>query len=248
MRQKSAYLLVPVALTLVSCAQIGSFFEQPKPKTAHHKPAKTQGDVRAGSYVTTLSSTRLSLAANSGDTEAATNAAAAAKAYHTRKKATAETLTLAVIDYKQKGETQKIVTPVKGNFAALQTILNKLSGQQATLQNIKLISSTVTPDKDFTLPEDPEQLMAALGEQQQQLLAVSHPLPVAEDIKLQLELLGFFTRQRYQDAAYLTLDNTKRALAETAQNKTLDTASLNSYSTRLDALESTLKKELPYTL
>lgn len=240
--------LLAITLSLTSCAGL---FDQKKPKTTHHKVSKTQMDVSADAYATHLAVGRLLLAANPDDADVASADAQYIKSYHASKKRKQETLTLVVLEYKTKdGSKQKIAAPVtkKPAYTSLRTVLDKMQSTSATLQNIQLVSATVAPDKNFFLPEDADSLPALLDSQQQQLMAHSHSLSLVDNIRIQLDLLAFFTSSRYQDAAYLTLDNTKRSIANATQDKTLDNETVTAFSNRLDALENSLKKDLPYKL
>lgn len=158
---------------------------------------------------------------------------------------------LVVLDFTVKGSgAQSALVPISlgdRSFAALTSALHALEAVPHTLSNVRLLSTQPTPDANVFLPDDPQALRDALDAQQRHLLAqYSKPAP-QEEISTQLALIDYFTTHRQQDAAYLTLENTKRLLAEASQKKTLDDAALSSFTTRFSALESTLKQRLPYT-
>lgn len=265
-RHSSLTLLLLAALSLSACEHM---FDAKKPKVAQHKTAKTAAAANTSSseYITGLSLARFSLATAPEDTDAALAQAQPVKSYHSRtavkiaakgKKPAKEiaikpdTLTVAVIDYKTKTgfSSQTLMAPVskKSGYASLKLVLDKMQASSATLKNIRLVSVTVTPDNNFALPEDATLLKTSLDSQQQQIMSHSHTLSLIDDLRAELDLLAFFIDQKYQDAAYLTLDNAKRELANATQDKSLDEAAINGFSTRLGTLENTLKTAMPYKL
>lgn len=253
MKQKSLSFLVMAclfvgAVPLSSCTQVAALFNSHGAKPAH--APRTSYD--ADTYVSNLTLSRLALSANPELPEEASHNVALVNDYAAQKKRKTEKLTLIVIDYKTKNDSsvRQIIAPAKANkpdFASLQSILDTF-GSTGTIHNIRLASVSVRPDKSLILPKDNKQLMPALDRQQEHLLAQSHNLDMADDIKTQLALIEFFTKGHFQDAAYLSVDNVKRMLGKAVQGKTIDEASLQSFSKDLESKESSLKEALPYKL
>ena len=123
--------------------------------------------------------------------------------------------------------------------------MDKFAGT-GTIQSLRLATVTLQPDKSQALPKDFRQLVPALYQQQQTLLMNARNLDLTDDIKTQLNLISFFTSGHYQDAAYLSVDNVKRLLADATLKKKLDEATLQNFSKDLESKESTLKEVLPY--
>jgi len=245
--------LLIAALSLSSCTAL--FDDKPKPKIVHAKPQPPQNTVDGDVFIENVSLSRLALIARPDDTDAIASNLATIKSYANQqpkhKHAKTQSVTLAIIDYKlsNDGTLRQVIAPVpdaNNRFALLQGVMEKLSSLPVTLHNIHLVSTTITPDKSQIPPSDSAQIAAALDQQQTTILQPSVSLKLLDDINTQLALMDFFTRHHYQDAAYLTLDNVKRMLANAAQNKTIDEAKLKVLSQKLETQESTLKIELPY--
>ena len=239
-------------LMLSSCASFDSLFVD-----NHHKSTlvKQKNTVTADAFITNLSLCRLMLSNNPDDMDSIATNLSVVKSYAAAspksKSGKASTLIVLIIDYKAADYsfTRKIIAPAvsrKGDFPTLQGVFDKLIYTHGTLQNLHLSQVTVTPDNEFTLPTEEVKLLAALDQQQARILQTASNLAPADDIKMQLILIGFYTRRHYQDAAYLTLDNTKRALAQATQKKTIDEPTLAALSKQLELQESLLKTDLPY--
>lgn len=242
--------LLAGAAALSSCQPLSSLFHEKPHKIAHVKALKRQKPVNADSYVENLSLAQLGLDTNQEDFDAVSGNVSVVKAYAAQKHGRAQVLTLAVIDYKTKGGTlHQALAPADragGDFALLPPIMAKLDAAGVTLQNIHLVSANIAPDASLVMPDDAAQILALLTQLQARILEQSANLPAEEDIRTQLALMDFFTRKNCRDAAYLTLDNVKHALAAAAQNNSIDEATLKTLSARLEYQEGTLKTQLPY--
>ena len=246
MKKTPVLFLTLSCLLLGACTQVTSFFYGDKTRqiNARHN-AKPHTSYDAAAYVTNLALARLALVANPDNDIA--DSAEAINGYAAKKQHKQSKLNVIIISYQAKddGSMQEIVAPIASG--SLQTVMDKFANT-GTIQSLRVATVTLQPDKSQALPKDSRQLIPTLYQQQQTLLINVRNLDLTDDIKTQLNLIAFFTSGHYQDAAYLSVDNVKRLLADATLKKKLNENALQSFSKELESKESTLKEVLPYTL
>lgn len=244
-RACASMLLFCVALSACSL-----LFPEPPPKP--HAKAKPR--YSASDYVENLSQAHLILASDSAEIPTAN--LDIVNAFNQQRKTPPERVNILLIVYKPSDvkKTQQAIAPVptpseNNNFPGLLNVMKTVDQTPNTLQNIHVFSATVAPARKKQPPSaDAAQVRQTVEQQQQRILQSTAKLSTLEDVQVQLQLIDFFITHRFRDAAYLSVDNVKQALAKATENNTIDTDTLSSLSQQLETLESQLHQTLPYTL
>jgi hypothetical protein len=235
-RYTAAALLL---LALPSCAVF-----QPH---SGHKTKHAKQSVKAPHYQADAFVEHLSLALLGDDMDNNVDIVRAYGAAHPK----TERLTILVISYKttDNKSMQQIVAPVdNGDLSALSNIMTVLKATSPELHDLRLLKTAVSLPSSFKLPEnDSDELPGALKEQQKNLIDNGQKLAPLDDAQKQLQLIGFFTKNGFRDAAYLAVDNVKRTLAS-ASSASADAAKIKELSKQLDTLEGELHTAMPFTL
>jgi hypothetical protein len=157
------------------------------------------------------------------------------------------------IEYTLSGQSddQAVLVPVPvsatmPSFKALQQVQKKLSALPHTLHDLRAYYALIPFPPAQKFSHDPSVLQQQLKDARQEMMDGMAPLPDYENAKLQLQLVQFFIKAHVRDAAYLALENAKDFLASMAE-KSPD-RNISSLSQEADALESRLRKEMPYKL
>lgn len=231
----------------------GSWFENaPKKTVKTTKVKKTVEKVDASNYIENLALARMELAQRPADIAGLAPRLTVLKNYMAQTKAGDQTVTVLALDYTVKGKEEKhsVLVPVrlaKRDFPALTKVMGHLSALPYSMQNIRVLNTQPNPDATFSMSEEPLGLKGSLEAQQKKLMAQYGKLSAGDEIMTELALLEYFTEHRHQDAAYLMLENVKRMLATTTQQKQMDEESLTILSAKLQQMESQLKTQMPYT-
>jgi hypothetical protein len=177
----------------------------------------------------------------------------AIRAYAKQKAKKPQSQALLVLDYKSGGDAamQQVVAPIavagkSREFPDLLDIMNQLAANHATLHDMRIVAARLAPDKSLAVPE--ADIEAVLDRQEKHLLAKADALPPQDTIRIQFRLLAFFTEHRFRDAAYLTADNVKKAIASLPHGEPADAQTVKQLSQELERLESDMRKVLPFTL
>jgi hypothetical protein len=216
-------------------------------RKGHVKAAKQK--TTADDFVRNLSLARLSMDEDASSIP--TSNIEAINSYKLKKKENPQKRTLVLIEYKRKGEEkiEQLIAPVSsagGDFPELLDVMRNFNDTPHTIQNIQLLSATIAP---ATIPKiDSVQTALLLDQQQSMIIARKQSLPVVQDIALQLRLAEFFIQNRFRDAAYISVDNAKRALAKATIDKSAPEEKLTELSKQLEGLEGRLHQELPFGL
>lgn len=146
---------------------------------------------------------------------------------------------------------RRLLVPVPVNaktpsFNALRQVQSRLSALPYTLQNLHAYYVPVSFPASQKFSSDSSVLQQQLEEEQQKMIEEATPLSSHDSARLQLQLAEFFIAMRVRDAAYLSLENAKGALADMAENA--PEVNIVSLSQQADSLESRLRKEMPYKL
>lgn len=242
---------VMIGAPLTSCTSIASFFGPGEEKHAPPIPAPRSS---AASYAEHISLAELALETDPGQASGATPHLSAIKAFARQKPRKTERLTLVILEYKHKGvpATHQLVAAIDSNKNDFSSVGRVMQGLRESpllqLQNVRVGATSVTPSRKLAAPVRHQKTSDFLEKLHQNLMLEYTALPPRGTIELQLSLAEFFTRERYQDAAYLSLDNAKRLLADAVHDQTLDADALAALSQRLEGLEGALKEQLPYKL
>lgn len=152
--------------------------------------------------------------------------------------------------FKEEDNTYRLLIPYvmpveKAPFNALRKITEAM-GTIYTLYDIKPGVLTLLPGSDPVSFDNKsgKEIADLLTHYTQDLAADVRPLPAMAEARVQLRLSRFFMAKGRRDAAYLSLDNAKQALAQ-ASGQTDDVQEL---SRRLEQLEGQLRKSMPFKL
>ncbi len=170
----------------------------------------------------------------------------AIKSYTEQSSANPEKLPAIILTFKNGAASERLILSATPP-ATLPAMMKKLESTGYRLQDIHLVNVTLAP---APIPGELEgtALRQVLQQQEQQIADSAQKLPPLEEAKLQLELIRFFIKQRCRDAAYLSVDNVKRLLADATSAQPGDKALIESLSQQVETLDTELRKTMPYTL
>ena len=158
---------------------------------------------------------------------------------------------LLILEYKiaDKSGRQKLAAPISlsknASFPELLEIIKQLERKEYRLYNLRIARAKVAAGKSLKLPEkDGAAADAKLVLQEQQILGSAQTLAPREAINVELALIKFFIDHRSRDAAYITVDNAKQALAKLPHGE----AETEALSKSLEQLEARLRETMPFTL
>ncbi len=165
----------------------------------------------------------------------------------------AERLNLLILQYTRKGDAQKqqVAFPLSSppEFSGLPALMQRLNVAPYTLHDLRVASADISPSIVLALPDElPNDAETVIIAQEQRLLESATSLSAPDSIRMQLQLLAFFIQHRHRDAAYLTADNVKKAIAALPHEQPTDVETIDQLSQELEALESDLRKAMPFTL
>lgn len=227
-----------VASLLASCAGLPPAFcifsskgcNRPAVDARLRKPCQTQSD-----YLRELALARLTPESPPKDT--------------TNPLCTGSPQSIVLLEYKvkYKDSIREIAAPFdlresSPDFSELEDILGKLQDKPYILEDVRLYM--VQADKDILPARSPE----ALEDGWKTLLARAKRLPALEEARVDIALIRFFMNQRHRDAAYLTVDNAKQALARASREFPDQKERITAQSGELERLEHRLKQNMPFKL
>ena len=240
-------------ICLSGCA---SWFEAAPVKTVKAKTVKhakrLEAKADASRYIESLTLAQEALVKNPVDMASIALPLSRIQTYMAQANTKAQLVMVVVFDYgvKDSNAQPHAIAPIslaEGDFPSVGLVLKSVTPLPYILENIRVLVMQPMPNSAFTLPEEPLALAEMLNAQQGFLLTHYSRLTPKEEITAHMALLTYFTNHRQQDAAYLTLENTKQLLATATQTQSLDEASLASFSANLNQMEGQLKRALPYT-
>jgi hypothetical protein len=241
------------ALTLILGVISGcGLFEKETPPKSQSKPISKH--YSADDYIKNVALGNLS--ANAANASASAGNFAIVKSYHAQKKIKPEKKLMVIIEYTSGNQKtiQQIIAPVtysgKGrDFNSLQEIMDSMDRRNITIHNVRPASATFAPDKSLKASAaNAAEPAWFFTNEQKKISSRTSKLSLASEIELELDLIGFFTEHRFREAAYICVENVKQALAKATSDKTLNPQELQIFSQELEMRESTLHKELPFTL
>ncbi len=234
----------PVIGALLACLLLSCQAPPAKP-TSRVSKAKPDVSYSASDYVYHLALAQLAPENNAGSLDIINE-------YAGQKVKKPEYQRVVIASYKTLNSNglQQLIVPVSQDqpeFPYLLDVISQITGTKYVLHDLDLATARVKSGKSLQVAANNPNIQETLLGHQQRLLENSKKLPVLEDIKMQLELVPFFTRYRLRDAAYLTVDNIKQLLASLPQDEK-EAEIIEIYSNRLNNLESDLRKAMPFTL
>ena len=152
---------------------------------------------------------------------------------------------------KNKKTVQRIIAPFNmaahTNEEVLLNIMNTMDARHYTLQDVSAARIQVISMKPLKLKDKDLNTVKAILDQQLQIWLQEAQIfsPIAE-AKAQIELIDFFMNHRMREAAYLSVDNAKQALASGAEHGA-DPKAEQDLSEQLAGQESQLRNIMPFT-
>lgn len=128
------------------------------------------------------------------------------------------------------------------DFSDLQDILDHMEETPYVLQDVRSYMVRVKPGM-----LEAKTLKTRDGAWNR-MYSRANRLPTLEETRIGIKLLNFFIDHRQRDAAYLTLENTKQALAQASGEFPQEKELIAERSQALEELEALLKSTLPYKL
>lgn len=164
-----------------------------------------------------------------------------------------ETLPATLLKYKVKDQPgmRRILIPFrikqeKTEFVGFAEVMNLLADRPYTPHDIKIVNLYLPKRKAITLKKDPEALRAEAERQFEALLSGKQNTSSLEAARAHMHLTRAFMEYRIRDAAYLSMDNAKKALADAAEEHGYDQEQAGKLAKEQEALESELHRTMPF--
>lgn len=163
--------------------------------------------------------------------------------------------TAVVVTYhiKHDNKAQQVLIPISitpdYHFEDLEEIFSWLDGTSHTLDDIHPVTLVSLPPRVIKFPQDDmSRTKIMINEEIHLLLSKKIAFSATNEAELQVQLLAFFMNYHQKEAAYLAAENAEQSLAKAESNADAETDSIGKLSTRLEALETQLHQEMPFTL
>lgn len=251
-----------VALLLLSLMFSGCASYEKKPDEAAEHGKETRNKCckqprqhyEADAYVKQLSLAHIAYSRKNADAGSLRKTLELVKAITAQKQGKPVSQPVIIISYHMVGgkERASLVAPFSmlpvPAFADLQEVLFMLRGERYIMDDIHpalLTGVQIKKDLDIT-SDDPGSAKYIIEKEYNSMLLGKVPLGGLDEAQVQLHLLRFFMDNHMRDAAYLVAENAEDSLAKSENSNNLEV--VRDLSTRLDAEESRLYKEMPFKI